>query len=221
MNIIYEDSDVLIVNKPAGVLTQSNRSFDKDLTSEVMTYRRKKGETAYAAVINRLDRPVGGLVLFAKNKKTAADLSNMLQKQTFNKMYYAVVEGRPSDDKGVFEDYLIKDALNNISYVTDKDTPDSRYAKLEYERVKTAKDDDGRELSLLRIHLITGRHHQIRVQLSSRNMPIVGDAKYGSEGRIIDNRPVAGRNKIALCAYSLTVNGKTYEVDVPWEIKNK
>ena len=147
MNIIYEDSDVLIVNKPAGVLTQSNRSFDKDLTSEVMTYRLKKGETAYAAVINRLDRPVGGLVLFAKNKKTAADLSNMLQKQTFNKMYYAVVEGRPSDDKDVFEDYLIKDALNNISYVTDKDTPDSRYAKLEYELVKTAKDDDGREMS--------------------------------------------------------------------------
>lgn len=221
MNIIYEDSDMLIVNKPAGVLTQSNRSFDKDLTSEVMTYRRKKREAAYAAVINRLDRPVGGLVLFAKNKKTAADLSNKLQKQTFNKMYYAVVEGKPSDDKGVFEDYLIKDALNNMSYVTDKDTPDSRYAKLEYELVKTAKDDDGRELSLLRIHLITGRHHQIRVQLSSRNMPIVGDAKYGSEGRIINNRQVAGRNKIALCAYSLTVNGKTYEVDVPWEIKNK
>lgn len=218
MDIIYEDSDMLIVNKPAGVLTQSNRSFDRDLTSEVMTYRRKKGEAAYAAVINRLDRPVAGLVLFAKNKHAAAELSKKLQAQTFNKLYYAVVEGCPDGDKGVFEDYLIKDAQNNISCVAGKDTKGSRFASLEYERIKTVKDDNGRELSLLRIHLITGRHHQIRVQLSSRNMPIVGDSKYGSEGRIINNRPVAGRNKIALCAYSLTVNGRTYNTDIPKEM---
>lgn len=218
MDIIYEDSNMIIVNKPAGVLTQSNRSFDKDLTSEVMTYRKKKDEAAYAAVINRLDRPVSGLVLFAKDKKTAADLSNKLQTQTFNKLYYAVVEGCPDEDKGVFEDYLVKDAVNNMSYAADKDTPDSRYAKLEYELIKTAKDDNGKSVSLLRIHLITGRHHQIRVQLSSRNMPIVGDAKYGSEGRVINSRALVRRNRIALCAYSLTVDGKTYEADIPEEM---
>lgn len=94
--------------KPAGVLTQSARSFDTDLVSEVLTYRRSKKETAYAAVINRLDRPVGGLVLFAKTKQAAARLSKEMQQNTLNKQYYALICGKPEQSKGTFVDYLQK-----------------------------------------------------------------------------------------------------------------
>ncbi len=217
MDIIYEDKNMLIVNKPSGVLTQSNRSFDKDLTSEIMTYRRKNKEDIYVAVINRLDRPVSGLVLFAKDKKTASKLSEQLQTEKFNKQYYAVVEGKPENDKAELEDYLIKDAKTNTSSVTTKDTNNSKLAKLEYELIKTIKDDNGNDISLLKIHLITGRHHQIRVQLSSRGMSILGDTKYGSVGRIVNGKSLVKRNEIALCAYSLTVNGKTYNIEMPFK----
>ncbi len=217
MEIIYEDKNILIVNKPAGVLTQSNRSFDKDLTSEAMTYRRKNKEEPYVALINRLDRPVSGLVLFAKDKKTAGKLSEQLQTQTFNKQYLALVEGIPKSDKGQLQDYLVKDPQTNTSSITTKDNKAGKLAKLEYELVKTVKDDNGNDISLLKIHLITGRHHQIRVQLSSRNMPILGDTKYGSIGRSLNGKSLVKRNQIALCAYSLTVNGKTYKIDNPFK----
>ena len=217
MDIIYEDKNMLIVNKPAGVLTQSNRSFDKDLTSEVMTYRRKNKEEPYAAVINRLDRPVSGLVLFAKDKKTAAKLSEQLQTHTFNKQYLALVEGTPESNKGELQDYLVKDPQTNTSSVTTKEDKSGKLAKLKYELIKTIKDDNGEDISLLKIHLITGRHHQIRVQLSARNMPIIGDTKYGSVGRIVNGRSLVKRNQIALCAYSLTFNEKTYKIDNPFK----
>ena len=128
MKIIYEDTEKLIVEKPAGVLTQSARSFDTDLVSEVLTYRRSKKETAYAAVINRLDRPVGGLVLFAKTKQAAARLSKEMQQNTLNKQYYALICGKPEQSKGTFVDYLQKDAaptrfsvqtLSYSEYLTD------------------------------------------------------------------------------------------------------
>ena len=122
MKIIYEDAEKLIVEKPAGVLTQSARSFDTDLVSEVLTYRRSKKETAYAAVINRLDRPVGGLVLFAKTKQSAARLSKQMQQDTLNKQYYALICGKPEQSKGMFVDYLQKDAKANVSKVVSKES---------------------------------------------------------------------------------------------------
>lgn len=230
MNIVYENDEILVVNKPSGKLTQGDKSFDVDLASEVMTYRRKKGEEPYGAVINRLDRPVSGLVLFAKNKKKAAQLSKLLAGETFNKQYYAVACGRPASKKGVFTDYLLKDGKLNQSKVVPKGTDGSKEAKLEYEVVGEVQIDD-MVLTMLRIHLITGRHHQIRVQFASRGLPLAGDVKYGEDtvkdimenGRItVGGKKLAGRNEIALCAYSLTAEGKTYTVEAPFaEIFNE
>ena len=108
LNVIYEDKDKIIVNKPAGQLSQSARGFDMDLVSEVLTYRKNKGEEAYAAIINRLDRPVSGLVLIAKNKKEAARLSALMQRESLCKQYLVLVCGRPHSDTGTFTDYLLK-----------------------------------------------------------------------------------------------------------------
>lgn len=230
MDIVYENNKFIIINKPAGKLTQGNRSFDVDLTSEVMTYRRKKGEPPYAAVINRLDRPVSGLVLFAKDKQEAARLTRLMQGEGFQKQYYAIICGKPDSSKGTFVDYLLKDGKTNLSSVTDKTVSGSKLAKLEYEVVETISTrldetvSEVSEFSLVRIHLLTGRHHQIRVQFSSRKLPLLGDVKYN--GLAIEHMKMrdfadqkiqaVGRNEIALCAYALSVDGKTYEIKPAW-----
>ena len=110
LNIIYEDKDIIIVNKPSGQLSQGARGFDLDLVSEVMTYNRSKGNPAYAAIINRLDRPVSGLVLIAKNKSAAAAYSTAMQKNGgFNKQYEALVCGKLPEESGIFVDYLVQE----------------------------------------------------------------------------------------------------------------
>ncbi|GEM_PF-63104 len=238
MRIIYEDDNQLIVYKEAGVLTQSARSFDIDLTSEVMTYRKKKKEPAYAAVINRLDRPVSGLVLFAKNQKEAGRLSKLLQEERFNKQYYAVVQGIPERKQAEFTDYLLKNGKENISAVVSADTSGAKQARLEYEVVQVFEDSEGKQYTVVKIHLITGRHHQIRVQFASRGLPLAGDGKYMSiyqeqfeweymqaakrigEYDICKKskpmRRILHRNEIALCAASLTIEGKEYTVEPPF-----
>lgn len=222
MIIAYEDSNIIIVQKEAGQLTQSGKSFDLDLTSEVLSYRRKKGEDVYAAVINRLDRPVSGLVLFAKNKMEAARLSKQMQQGGFCKQYYAIVCGKLSEQSGVFVDYLVKDAASNTSRIADKNEKDARRAELKYEVVEEYQEQNS-TFSLVRIQLITGRHHQIRVQFASRNMPILGDGKYGDPEIMqyrrdeIMQRIKLKRGEIALCAYSLTVDGKMYTIKPHWK----
>lgn len=227
MKIIYEDAEKLIVEKPAGILTQSARSFDTDLVSEVLTYRRSKKETAYAAVINRLDRPVGGLVLFAKTKQAAARLSKQMQQDTLNKQYYALICGKTEQSKGMFVDYLQKDAKANVSKVVSKESKEAKRAELEYEVLKTmyAGEGENEPVTLLKIHLLTGRHHQIRVQFASRSLPLLGDTKYGGQTEADcrmalqkSGKPLIQRYEIALCAYALTVEGKTYELALPWQV---
>ena len=215
VKFIYEDTEKLIVEKPAGVLTQSARSFDTDLVSEVLTYRRSKKETAYAAVINRLDRPVGGLVLFAKTKQAAARLSKEMQQNTLNKQYYALICGKPEQSKGTFVDYLQKDAKANLSKVVSKESKEAKRAELEYEVVET----DGRR-AVLRICLLTGRHHQIRVQLSHAGFPIVGDKKYNFREHLNTSGEA-----LALCSchigFKHPVTHKTmkFELEQPYHLK--
>lgn len=246
MKIIYEDNEKIIVYKPAGKLTQGNRSFDVDLTSEVMTYRRKKGEEPYAAVINRLDRPVSGLVLFAKNKPAAAKLSAQLQKKMFCKQYEALICGKLTEESGTFVDYLRKDPVSNLSSVVDvqknqeenqqtKDDligkNDCKRAELHYQTKKVYEDANGRIFTLVAIELITGRHHQIRAQFSSRDLPLFGDVKYGglpseslqlkelideSDDKCMEIRVRIKRSEIALCSVSLTVDGDTYRCNPEW-----
>lgn len=211
LNVIYEDKDKIIVNKPAGQLSQSARGFDMDLVSEVLTYRKNKGEEAYAAIINRLDRPVSGLVLMAKNKKEAARLSALMQRESLCKQYLVLVCGRPHSDTGTFTDYLLKNVKDNTSKVVSKEQAGAKKAVLEYSLIDY---DEERNVSRLLINLITGRHHQIRVQLSSRNLPVVGDGKYGGNPAVKKAEEYhIKRGCIALCAKSLTVDGKAYEVE--------
>lgn len=213
LDIVYEDKDKLIINKPAGQLSQSGKSFETDLVSEVLTYRKSKNEDVYAAIINRLDRSVAGLVLIAKNKKEAARLSALMQKESLCKHYEVLVCGKPEAQEGELVDYLLKDGRKNESAVVAKGTAGAKEARLKYSLLDYDKEAD---ISRLDIHLITGRHHQIRVQLSSRNMPVVNDGKYGGDRAVEAADKVKGakikRGCIALCAVSLTVDGKTYRV---------
>ena len=208
LNIIHETKDIIIVNKPAGQLSQGAKGFDLDLVSEVMTYNASQGKSAYAAIINRLDRPVSGLVLIAKNKSAAAKYSTLMQKEGgFNKQYEALICGKPSEPKGTFVDYLKKDGRTNTSAIVPADAAANDNEVISYDEVK--------DITHVRIHLITGRHHQIRVQFASRRNPLVGDYKYATADCGMDNAVKAvafKRNQIALCAVSLTVDNKTYSV---------
>ena len=187
------------------------------LVSEVMTYNASQGKPAYAAIINRLDRPVSGLVLIAKNKSAAAKYSTLMQKDGgFNKQYEALICGKLSELKGTFVDYLKKDGRTNTSAIVPADAAandkEAKLSKLEYEVISY---DEVKDITHVRIHLITGRHHQIRVQFASRRNPLVGDYKYATADCGMDNAVKAvafKRNQIALCAVSLTVDNKTYSV---------
>lgn len=191
--IVFEDKDIIIYNKAAGKLVQSNRSFDVDVVSELMTYLATKGERQSIHVINRLDRPVSGLVLLAKGKEAAKKITAKLTNNDICKEYYAVVCGRSLDPKGRFEDYLVKDSKTNMSKICRADDADAKKAVLEYEVLSTRD-----ELSLVKIKLITGRHHQIRAQFAYHNHPLFGDTKYNKE--LVGER---GWSNIALCSYHI------------------
>lgn len=218
LNIVFEDKDKIIVNKPSGQLSQSGKNFDLDVVSEVLNYRRMKKEEPYAAIINRLDRNVSGLVLLAKNKQAAARYSKIMQQGTsFNKQYHALVCGQLESDCGEYVDYLVKDGKENTSHVATKDTKDAKEAKLTYEVIRYDSQND---VTLVKINLLTGRHHQIRVQFSSRNHVLLGDYKYDKkEHKTAMDELVKAcalkRNEIALCATSITVDGKEFSIKYP------
>lgn len=206
-DIIYEDDGMIICRKPAGVLAQGSRSFDADMVSMLMTYRRKKGEDTYIGVINRLDRPVEGLMVFAKSSRDAARLNRLMQQDTFNKTYIAVVWGCIDAVEGTLTDYLVKDAGSNTSHVASEGEPGAKRAELNYRVIGSL---DG--MSVVRIRLVTGRHHQIRVQFASRGHALVGDAKYGSNSNIA-GKLVLANGQIALCACAVDVAGRHYETE--------
>lgn len=206
-DIIYEDDGMIICRKPAGVLAQGSRSFDADMVSMLMTYRRKKGEDTYIGVINRLDRPVEGLMVFAKSSRDAARLNRLMQQDTFNKTYIAVVWGCIDAVEGTLTDYLVKNAGSNTSHVASEGEPGAKRAELNYRVIGSL---DG--MSVVRIQLVTGRHHQIRVQFASRGHALVGDAKYGSNSNIA-GRLVLANGQIALCACAVDVAGRHYETE--------
>ncbi len=215
MEIIYEDKKMMIVRKEAGKLSQSGKSFERDLTGEVLLYRKKKGEMQYAALINRLDRPVSGLVLFAKDKAEAARLSKLMQNEGLSKRYKAIICGRPESDKGIFEDYLCKDERSNVSRVVDEKTYGAKYAKLEYEFVKEIHI--GQNLySLVNIRLITGRHHQIRVQFAQRNMH---GAKYAKLEYEFVKEIHIGQNLYSLVNIRL-ITGRHHQIRVQFAQRN-
>ena len=207
INIIYEDNHLLIVEKPINIPVQEDESKDLDMITILKQYRIKKENKkndAYIGLVHRLDRPVGGIMVFAKTSKAASRLSEEIRKNNFHKTYLAVVIGHLPKE-GKFEDYLTKDKKQNKSYIT---TPDQgKYSALEYKVIKEKEN-----LSLVEINLITGRSHQIRVQFSSRNHPLVGDSKYNKNPNNIN---------IALFAKSITLThpttkeSLTFTLDIP------
>lgn len=199
MKILYEDKEQIVIHKPAGLATQTARLGECDLVSEVKNYISKETgiSNPYTAVINRLDQPVEGIVLFAKNAKAAAGLTEQLKSGTMKKYYYAVVYGHMDRPDGQLTDYLIKDNRSNLSRVVPESDANGKKAVLRY-RVKATL---GR-MQLLEIQLLTGRHHQIRVQLSHRGHPLIGDVKYGSSESISFGKEL-NASVPALCAHRL------------------
>ncbi len=189
MEIKYEDEDILVVVKPPGLAVQNRQIGQADAVSMLKNYRRRKGEEAYIGLVHRLDQPVGGLLVFAKQEKAAADLSRQIQNHRMEKYYKALVCGR-IEEEGVLEDYLVKDKKSNFSRVVARETPGAKKALLSFRKLGTfhiknmgsfcEKNECLRtaEVSLIEIKLETGRHHQIRVQMAHHGFPLWGDRKY-------------------------------------------
>ncbi len=180
IEILYEDADIIVCVKPVGVPTQPDKSNDEDMESYIKNYifeNEEMDEEPYVAVVHRLDRPVGGVMVFAKNQKAAANLSDQITGGEMVKFYQAVLTGELPDECGTLVDYLVKDSKTNTSKVVAKGTKNAKRAELNYEVLDVFETNEG-VLSYVLIELITGRHHQIRVQMSSRNAGIYGDTKY-------------------------------------------
>lgn len=198
--ILYIDKDILVIDKPAGIAVQTKKCGEIDCESEIKNELKTQGMSdVNLSVINRLDQPVSGIVLFALNKKAAAILSEDLKNNNTDKIYKAKIYGHPENKKGVLTDYIYKDGKSNTSYIVnekDKRFKDAKKAVLEYEEY-----EDG----YLTIKLITGRHHQIRVQTAGMGHPILGDMKYGNAASTEETKRLAIKN-ICLNAYSLSFN---------------
>lgn len=190
LNVLYEDNHIIVVVKPCNVLSQSDSTKDIDMLTMVKEYVKEKYNkpgNVYIGLVHRLDRPVGGVMVFARSSKAASRLSQMIKEKQLSKNYLAVVRGHLEKQEDELVDYLLKEDSGN-TIVTTKEK--GKIAKLRY---KVLEENKSNNLTLVEIELLTGRHHQIRVQFASRKHPLYGDQRYG----IQDN------NQIALWAYKL------------------
>ena len=190
LNVLYEDNHIIVVVKPVNILSQSDITGDADMLTIIKNYLKEKYHkpgNVYLGLVHRLDRVVGGVMVFAKTSKAASRLSDSIRKNLFHKIYLAVCHGK-TKELDTLVDYLEKkDDFSTI--VTDKDH--GKLSELSYELIDYDKEKD---LSLVKIFLKTGRHHQIRVQFSSRGYPLIGDNRYGSDSE----------KEIGLFAYKLS-----------------
>ncbi len=181
MKILYEDKHLLCLVKPQGVPCQSDKTNDPDLMSEALEHLRIKQQSPYIGLVHRLDRPVGGVILFSKTEFMNRELSKQIQQRQTTKEYLVVVCGKPEAEHACLEDYLKKLRTVNMSKVTTKEDKQGKLAKLEYITLSSIETEAYETLTLQKIKLLTGRHHQIRVQLSQAGLPIWGDNKYNRE----------------------------------------
>ena len=196
LKVIYEDNHIIVVEKIVNIPSQADKTGDEDMLSLIKAYLKEKYNkpgNVYLGLVHRLDRPVGGVMVFAKTSKAASRLSEEVRNKTFHKEYLVICNGKMDKEKDTLVDYLWKDEKKNTSYVVKPTKKNAKQAILDYEVLKYDKEQD---LSVLKINLHTGRHHQIRVQLSSRMHAIYGDNKYHGRG--------AGTG-ICLWAYKLTI----------------
>ncbi len=212
--VFYEDKDLIVCEKPVGVLSQSDDSLGESMIDFILSHEKERGEDPYVGVVHRLDRNVGGIMVYAKTKKAAGALSALLtDKDRFVKEYIAVLHGTPENECGVLRDLLYTDRHLGKTFVVDRERKGVKDASLFYH---TVVSHDDKTLVYIRLH--TGRTHQIRVQFASRHMPLVGDRKYGATDsvrppalyafRLSFYHPFTGE-KISVCS--------SFPQSFPWE----
>lgn len=222
LNVIYEDNHLLVVIKPQNIPTQEDESKDKDLLTMVKEYIKEKEEkpgNVYVGLVHRLDRPTGGLMVFAKTSKAASRLTDQMKGGEFKKRYLTVVVGKPREKRAKLVNFLKKNARTNTVQVVPELTTGAKRAELNYEVL-----DEKEKVSLVSVDLQTGRSHQIRVQMRNINCPVYGDVKYGGD-------TLAKGHNLALWAFELrfvhptTKENMTFKCYpptdiVPWNVFN-
>ncbi len=180
MKILYEDKYLLVCEKTVGVESQVSSSGKENMVELLSRYRAERGEDSYIGLVHRLDTATGGAMIYSKREDMTGKLSALVQSGDYKKTYIAVVHGIPEEKEGEMRDLLYHDKQKNKSYVCDKKRTGVKEALACYRLLDTAENERGEQISLVKVELITGRTHQIRVQFASRKMPLVGDGKYGS-----------------------------------------
>lgn len=178
MQVIYEDNHIIIVSKATGEIVQGDKTRDVPLSETVKEYLKEKYHKAgnvFLGVVHRLDRPVSGLVVFAKTSKALARLNDMFRLGNVHKTYWAIVKNRPEREEDTLTHWIVRNEKQNKSYAYDKEVKNSKKAVLQYRLLSSSTN-----YHLIEVHLLTGRHHQIRCQLAKIGCPIKGDLKYGA-----------------------------------------
>lgn len=208
IDILYEDGQLLVCRKPAGVPVQSGKVGQKDMVSILRNYRNGKEGDTYIGLVHRLDQPVQGVMVFAKTKMAAAGLSRQITDGRMKKQYLAVTCGKPMKKQGALVDYLLKDGRTNTSSIVPEGTKGAKRAELRYRIIAETPG-----YALAEIDLLTGRHHQIRVQMAGAGMPLAGDRKY--------NLSNAGQTEkyVALAAHRLSFEHPVLKKEICFEGK--
>jgi len=208
--ILYEDNHLLIVNKKAGEIVQGDKTGDVPLLDILKQYIKEKYHKpgdVFLGLVHRIDRPVSGVVIFARTSKALTRMTNMVKDRAFQKTYFAIVEQKPEDTEKYLSDYLVKNEATNKSYIVPEGTPGSKKAELTYKYLAS-----GKTLHLLEVDLHTGRHHQIRVQLAHDGLIIRGDLKYGAHRSNKDGSICLHAKKVS---FEHPVGGQLIEVTAP------
>jgi 23S rRNA pseudouridine1911/1915/1917 synthase len=179
VKVVYEDNHIIIVFKEAGEIVQGDKTGDEPLSEKVKLYIKQKYQkpgNVFLGVVHRLDRPVAGLVVFARTSKALSRLNEMFRKGEVHKTYWAITKNTPQQPEALLENWLVRNEKQNKSYAYDHEVAGSKLAKLTYKII--GRSDN---YTLIEVHLLTGRHHQIRCQLAHIGCPIRGDMKYGAK----------------------------------------
>ena len=214
IKVVFEDNHLLVVEKPVNILSQGDDTNDHDMVNLLKKYVKEKYNkpgNVFIGLVHRLDRPVGGVMVFAKTSKAASRLSEQVRNKTFKKTYKAVINGKMKKDSDTLKDYLYKNKKTNMVSVVDKNHKESKDAELSYKTLDTKKG-----LSYVEVDLKTGRPHQIRVQFASRKHPLVGDQRYGQDINKVGQQIALWSSKIEI-THPTTKEKMIFECEPPKE----